>query len=47
MPAALFTCLSAQTNLNVAVLRNATIDAGGVIAVDGKGFGGGPEPGAG
>jgi hypothetical protein len=34
-----FTCLSTQPNLDVAVLRNVTIDATGVLAVDGKGFG--------
>ncbi len=33
-----FTCLSTQTNLDLSVLRNATIDAGGVMAVDGKGY---------
>jgi hypothetical protein len=42
-----FTCLSNQTTLDVAVLRNATIDAGGLISVDGQGFGAGTGPGAG
>ena len=42
-----FTCLSTQTNLDVSVLRNATIDAGAVMTVDGKGFGLGTGPGAG
>jgi hypothetical protein len=42
-----FTCLSTQTNLDLAVLRNATIDAGGLMAVDGKGFGLGAGSGAG
>jgi len=42
-----FTCLSTQTDLDVTVLRNATIDAGGVISVDAKGFGAGAGPGAG
>ena len=42
-----FTCLPTQTNLDVAVLRNVTIDVGGVISVDGKGFGLGIGPGAG
>ena len=41
------TCLTTQTNLDVAVLRNATIDATGLIAVDGKGFAVGTGPGAG
>jgi hypothetical protein len=41
------TCLSTQTNLDVAVVRNATIDATGLMAVDGKGFGVGTGPGAG
>jgi hypothetical protein len=42
-----FTCLPTQTNLDVAVLRNATIDAGGLMSVDGKGFGLGVGPGTG
>src|ERR1039458_54136 len=42
-----FPCLSTQTNLDVAVLRNATIDSGGALSVDGKGFGTGVGPGAG
>ena len=42
-----FTCLSTQPNLDVTVLRNATIDAGGVISVDGKGFAAGAGAGAG
>ena len=42
-----FTCLSTQTNLDVAVLRNATIDATGIISVDSKGFVIGFGPGAG
>jgi hypothetical protein len=41
------TCLSTQTNLDVAVLRNATIDAGGAMAIDGKGFTTGAGPGFG
>ena len=41
------TCLPALSNLDVAVLRNATIDADGAISVDGKGFGLGSGPGAG
>ena len=42
-----FTCLSTQTNLDVAVLRNATIDAGGAMTVDGRGFAIGAGPGFG
>jgi hypothetical protein len=42
-----FTCLSTQTNLDVAILRNATIDVGSFMSVDGKGFGLGAGPGAG
>jgi hypothetical protein len=42
-----FTCLPTQTNLDVAVLRNATIDAGGLMAVDGKGYLTASGPGAG
>ena len=42
-----FTCLKTQTNLDVAVLRNATIDAGGAVTVDGLGFAAGHGPGAG
>jgi hypothetical protein len=42
-----FTCLPTQTNLDLAVLRNVTIDAGGVMAVDGEGFGAGAGAGAG
>ncbi|MCX6926728.1 MAG: hypothetical protein NT154_26520 [Verrucomicrobia bacterium] len=42
-----FTCANTQTNLDVAVLRNATIDAGGTVTVDGKGFAPGSGPGAG
>ena len=42
-----FTCLKTQTKLDVTVLRNATIDAGGVVTVDGKGFAAGTGPGAG
>jgi len=42
-----FTCGQGQTNLDVEVLRNATIDAGGVMAVDGMGFAAGAGPGAG
>ena len=41
------TCFKTQTNLDVAVLRNATVDASGVLAVDGKGFAAGTGPGAG
>jgi hypothetical protein len=41
------TCLKTQTNLDVAVLRNASIDAGGVVSVDGLGFAAGTGPGAG
>jgi hypothetical protein len=41
------TCLKTQTNLDVAVLRNASIDAGGVVTVDGLGFAAGTGPGAG
>ncbi len=41
------TCLKTQTNLDLAVLRNATIDANGVVVVDGKGFAAGTGPGAG
>jgi hypothetical protein len=41
------TCLPAQTNLDVTVLRNATIDVGGVMGVDGKGLGAGAGAGAG
>jgi hypothetical protein len=43
----LFTCSKLQTNLDVAVLRNATIDANGIVAVDGAGFAAGAGPGAG
>jgi hypothetical protein len=47
-----FTCLNiqspiVQTNLDIAVLRDATIDAGGVVTVDGNGFAGGSGPGRG
>ena len=42
-----FTCLSSQTNLDVAVLRNALIDVGSFMSVDGKGFRLGTGPGAG
>ena len=42
-----FTCLATQTNLDVSVLRNATIDAGGIMAVDGKGYPIASGPGAG
>jgi hypothetical protein len=42
-----FTCLPTQTNLDVAVLRNATIDVTASMVVDGKGFGLGTGPGAG
>ncbi len=41
------TCLKTQTNLDLAVLRNATIDASGTITVDGQGFIAGVGPGAG
>jgi hypothetical protein len=41
------TCLSTQTNLDVAVLHNATIDETAAMTVDGKGFGVGTGPGAG
>ena len=41
------TCLKTQTNLDVTVLRNASIDAGGVVTVDGLGFAAGQGPGAG
>jgi len=41
------TCANTQTNLDVAVMRNATIDASGVVTVDGKGFAPGSGPGAG
>ncbi len=41
------TCTESQTNLDVSVLRNAVIDAGGVVAVDGNGFASGTGPGAG
>ena len=41
------TCANTQTNLDVVVLRNATIDAGGVLTVAGKGFAAGSGPGAG
>ena len=41
------TCTESQTNLDVSVLRNAVIDAGGVVAVDGNGFAAGTGPGAG
>jgi hypothetical protein len=42
-----FTCLADQTNLDLVVLRNATIDSGGLLSVDGKGFGPTNGPGAG
>jgi hypothetical protein len=41
------TCANSQTNFDVAVLRDATINANGVISVDGKGFPAGTGPGAG
>ncbi len=41
------TCLATQTNLDVVVLRNATINADGLLGVDGKGFAAGTGPGAG
>jgi len=41
------TCLKTQTNLDLAVLRNATIETGSGISVDGKGFAGFTGPGAG
>jgi hypothetical protein len=42
-----FTCLSTQTDLDVTVLRNATIDTGGLISVDSEGFVAGAGAGAG
>jgi hypothetical protein len=42
-----FTCAKTQTNLDVAVLHNAVIDASGLVNVDGKGFAAGAGPGAG
>jgi hypothetical protein len=42
-----FTCISTQKNIDVAVLRNATIDAGGLMSVDGKGYLTASGPGAG
>ena len=41
------TYLSNQFDLDVSVLHNATIDPGGLISVDGKGWGTGQGPGAG
>jgi hypothetical protein len=41
------TCLKTATYLDVAVLRNVRIDAGGVVTVDGLGFAAGTGPGAG
>ena len=41
------TCLPTQPELDLSVLRNATIDGGGVITVDGNGFGIASGPGAG
>ncbi|HOX55407.1 MAG TPA: hypothetical protein P5205_01285 [Candidatus Paceibacterota bacterium] len=41
------TCFQSGTNLDVAVLRNATIDAGSAITVVGMGYGAGIGPGAG
>jgi hypothetical protein len=41
------TCLPIQADLVVSVLGNATIDAGGLITVDGKGFSTSAGPGAG
>ena len=43
----LFTCSKLHTNLDVAVLHNATIDTNGMVAVDGAGFAAGVGPGAG
>jgi hypothetical protein len=43
----ILTCLTTQTNLDLTVLRNASIDLGGAIAVDGKGYAAGTGPGAG
>lgn len=42
-----FTCAKTQTNLDVAVLHNAVIDASGLVNVDGKGFAAGTGSGAG
>jgi hypothetical protein len=42
-----FTCGSPRTRLDVAVLRNATIDAGGFISADGQGYLTASGPGAG
>ena len=42
-----FTCPSAKTNIDIAVLRNATIDAGGLMSADGKGYLTASGPGAG
>jgi hypothetical protein len=42
-----FTCLSSQTNLELEVLRNATIDTGSFLTVDNKGFAAGAGLGAG
>jgi hypothetical protein len=39
--------LNTQTNVDLAVLGNATVDVDGLISVDGKGFGRGSGPGAG
>jgi hypothetical protein len=41
------TCLPSQLELGVSVLRNATIDTGGLVSADGKGFGTASGPGAG
>lgn len=41
------TCLRTQTNLDVTVLRNATIDDGSAITVAALGYGAGAGPGAG
>ena len=43
----ILTCLATQTNLDVTVLRNATIDSSSLMAVDAKGFSGGAGPGHG
>ena len=41
------TCLPSQLELGVSVLNNATIDSGGLVSADGKGFGTASGPGAG
>ncbi len=43
----MLTSVSPQTNLDLVVLKNALVAAGGAIAVDGKGFSQGNGPGAG